>query len=170
MNKSILVLVSLSLIAVSCKDDVIGPDAANTGPNATTEQKIIDGHTWTLVEKADSGKKTWLDETSGLLWGDQMDQKQTWASATTLCTNPGNFDGPTTYQGAPITWRLPTYLEYQEAENNGSCDVLTTIVSNTLWAAEQFKGYTVSAHSGCTSSLFLGNASNALSVRCVGTY
>jgi hypothetical protein len=103
---------------------------------------------WTLVVRTADGKNLWRDDTSGLLWSDDLGVTNNWCKAAgnsesssacasggslqaatpeSFCSELTGFDTPPELANAKgnlsgsegIQWRLPTKSEWLQAELNG---------------------------------------------------
>lgn len=126
------------------------------------------GISFTLVFRSDSGKEAWLDEESGILWGDQVSERIHRKGAASLCAR--GIDGETVAGGHHLT-ELPTLADFAQAEAHGFREVLPNMKNAYYWIRSSVPGAANVGHvfSGNLGKpiLILYRSINFEHVRCV---
>jgi hypothetical protein len=130
---------------------------------------VAKGSEWKLVTRAESGnKEVWRDESTGLLWSDNLDTVYSKPHASDVCTSSkslsarGNLTEP--------TWSLPSRLQYLIAENHGVREILPNIARRFFWTSsfETDYGYGGWVFLSSDARFYYYPLYEAFYVRCVG--
>jgi hypothetical protein len=126
------------------------------------------GNFFRLVHRSPKGKEFWLDETSGLVWGDVLSERIRRRAAAGLCAKKTEENS----YGATHLSRLPTLQDFADAEAHGFREVLPAMKDHFFWIDSRVPGAANIGH------MFNGNLGkpeivvyrsiNFETIRCVG--
>ena len=137
----------------------------------STKHGISGEGNWVLVSVTTKPEKkiVWLDQTTGLLWSDFI-ENATWTNAADserrtckdyITQNTHFFDK------SQVVWRLPTRSDFLQADINGARFVLRNTNAN-YWSASAVNNDLSWSIAQSTGSSTQSDKTTSLAVRCVG--
>lgn len=113
----------------------ISADLRSAAPGFRCKTKA--GFPFKLLHRSEKGKEFWLDETSALLWGDQLSERIRRKAAASLCAR--KTEGENFFPDRHLS-ELPTMLDFTTAEAHGFREVLPNFAEKFYWMKSEVPG------------------------------